>query len=93
MAQITGRQQQRDKWSIRSRSMGVWVLAALLASTCSGRAVAQSQDKPKGDSHITDQQAKQLFALVDELIKFSSDESGLAVKTPVKRQLTSTRRR
>ena len=89
MAQITGRQQRRDKWSTRGRSMGVWVLAALLASTCSGRAAAQSQDKPKGDSHITDQQAKQLFALVDELIKFSSDESGLTVKSPVKRQLTT----
>jgi len=89
LAQITGRQQRRDKWSTRGRSMGVWVLAALLASTCSGRAAAQSQDKPKGDSHITDQQAKQLFALVDELIKFSSDESGLTVKSPVKRQLTT----
>ena len=89
MAQITSRQQRTDKWSIRSRSTGVWVLAALLASTCSGRAAAQSQEKPKGDSHITDKQAQQLFALVDELIKFSSDESGLAVKTPVKRQLTT----
>ncbi len=89
MAQITGRQQRTDKWSVRSRSMGVWVLAALLASACGTRAVAQSQDKPKGDSHITEQQAQQLFALVDELIKFSSDESGLAIKTPVKRQLTT----
>jgi hypothetical protein len=89
LAQITGRQQLKHKWNTRSRSMGVWVLAALLASTCSAYGVAQSQEKPKGDSHISEQQAQQLFALVDELIKFSSDESGLAIKTPVKRQLTT----
>jgi hypothetical protein len=30
-----------------------------------------------------------LFALVDELMRFSSDETGLAIKSPVKRQLTT----
>lgn len=38
---------------------------------------------------ITPEQAQQLFALVDELIKFSSDESGLPVKSAVKRTLTT----
>ncbi|HZL52698.1 MAG TPA: hypothetical protein VFC37_17310, partial [Terracidiphilus sp.] len=38
---------------------------------------------------ITPEQAKQLFLLVDELIKFSSDETGLPVKNTVKRQLTT----
>jgi hypothetical protein len=38
---------------------------------------------------MTPAQAKQLFALVDELIKFSSDESGLPIKSTVKRQLTT----
>lgn len=43
----------------------------------------------KPDTHITPDQAKQLFALVDELIKFSSDETGLQVKSTVKRRLTT----
>jgi hypothetical protein len=38
---------------------------------------------------ITPEQAKQLFALVDVLIKFSSDETGLPIKSTVKRQLTT----
>ena len=38
---------------------------------------------------ITPEQAKQLFALVDVLIKFSSDETGLPIKDTVKRQLTT----
>jgi hypothetical protein len=50
---------------------------------------APNSDKPKPETHITPDQAKALFSLVDELLKFSSDESGLAVKSTVKRQLTS----
>ncbi|HZP07636.1 MAG TPA: hypothetical protein VFB43_22250 [Terracidiphilus sp.] len=46
-------------------------------------------DASSGASHITPEQAQQLFALVDELMKFSSDETGLPVKTTVKRQLTT----
>ena len=96
MAQITGRQQSTNRWSARNRRLGAWALATLL-STCAmalpamGSAQPQTpqQAKPKGDSHITEQQAKELFALVDELVKFSSDESGLPLKNPVKRQLTT----
>jgi hypothetical protein len=96
LAQITGRQQRTNKWSARKRRLGAWALATLL-STCAmalpamGSAQPQTpqQAKPKGDSHITEQQAKELFALVDELVKFSSDESGLPLKNPVKRQLTT----
>ncbi len=43
----------------------------------------------KAPSKITPDQARQLFALVDVLIKFSSDETGLPIKSTVKRQLTS----
>jgi hypothetical protein len=43
----------------------------------------------KGATHITPEQAKQLFALVDELMKFSSDETGLPIKSTVKRTLTT----
>lgn len=43
----------------------------------------------KPDTHITPEQAKQLFALVDELIQFSSQETGLPVKSTVKRRMTT----
>ena len=63
------------------------------SATPSGSA-AQAPGKPKGDSpapetHITPEQAKQLFGLVDQLIQFSSQETGLPVKSEVKRQLTT----
>jgi hypothetical protein len=53
----------------------------------------QSTPKPKssaqGQTQITPEQAQKLFALVDQLLKFSSDESGLPIKATVKRKLTS----
>lgn len=45
--------------------------------------------KPGGGTHITPEQAKQLFSLVDDLLQFSSQETGLPIKSTVKRQLTS----
>jgi hypothetical protein len=52
---------------------------------------AQSTPQPseKAPTHITPEQAKQLFALVDELLKFSSQETGLPIKSNVKRQITT----
>ncbi|HWE86164.1 MAG TPA: hypothetical protein VG267_14575 [Terracidiphilus sp.] len=47
------------------------------------------QKKPDGDTHITPDQAKELFALVDQLMQFSSEESGLPIKSTVKRQIRS----
>jgi hypothetical protein len=44
---------------------------------------------PQKAGKITPEQARQLFGLVDELIKFSSDETGLPIKSEVKRQITS----
>jgi hypothetical protein len=44
---------------------------------------------PRAAGKITPEQARQLFGLVDELIKFSSDETGLPIKSQVKRQITS----
>jgi hypothetical protein len=51
----------------------------------------QGKDQPssKPETHITPEQAKQLFALVDQLMQFSSQETGLPIKSQVKRQLTS----
>ncbi|HZB88230.1 MAG TPA: hypothetical protein VE291_06205 [Terracidiphilus sp.] len=46
-------------------------------------------DKAKPESRITPEQAQQLFALVDQLLKFDSDETGLPIKGTVKRQLTT----
>jgi len=43
----------------------------------------------KPETHITPEEAKQLFGLVDQLIKFSSQETGLPIKSEVKRQLTT----
>jgi len=43
----------------------------------------------KPETHMTPEQAQKLFALVDELLKFSSSETGLPVKSTVKRQLTT----
>lgn len=45
--------------------------------------------KPGAETHITPEQAKQLFALVDQLMQFSSQETGLPIKSEVKRRLTS----
>jgi hypothetical protein len=42
-----------------------------------------------GETHITPDQAKELFGLVDQLIKFSSQETGLPIKSDVKRQMTT----
>ncbi len=43
----------------------------------------------KAETLITPEQAKQLFSLVDELIQFSSQETGLPIKSTVKRRITS----
>ncbi len=46
-----------------------------------------STEAGKGETHITPDQAKQLFALVDQLMQFSSQETGLPIKSTVKRQI------
>jgi hypothetical protein len=45
--------------------------------------------KPKPETRITPDEAKQLFGMVDVLLKFSSQESGFPIKSEVKRQLTT----
>src|SRR5580692_10513217 len=80
----------------RTRYRGSWAaVLVLLASTAAWAgqparpSAAQSSPADKADTHITPEQAKQLFSLVDELIKFSSAETGLPIKSTVKRQITS----
>ena len=63
--------------------------APAAAPSSSQSAPAPPSASPKPPAAITPAQAKQLFSLVDELIKFSSDETGLPIKSTVKRQLTT----
>ncbi len=74
------------------------VVALALSLAMASAAVAQQSGSPsapsgpsgaKPDTHITPEQAQQLFSLVDELMKFSSQETGLPIKSAVKRQLTT----
>jgi hypothetical protein len=52
-----------------------------------GKQLPDAATKP--ETHITPEQAKLLFGLVDELLKFSSQETGLPIKSDVKRQMTT----
>jgi len=45
--------------------------------------------KPQAETHITPEQAKELFRSVDELLKFASDETALPIQHEVKRTLTN----
>jgi hypothetical protein len=56
-------------------------------ATAPGQAPGKSSGKP--ETHMSPQDAKQLFSLVDQLLKFSSDETGLPIKSEVKRQMTT----
>ncbi|MGA8741723.1 MAG: hypothetical protein WB561_11115 [Terracidiphilus sp.] len=63
-------------------------------TTPAGKQGAQAANKAKSgtdgaETHITPDEAKELFSLVDELLKFSSQESGFPIKSDVKRQLTT----
>jgi hypothetical protein len=73
---------------------------ALTAALCFAASIAPCQQPPaaaappasaapQAAGNITPEQARQLFGLVDKLIKFSSDETGLPIKSQVKRQITS----
>jgi len=86
--------------SKQQRMVRGWALAAAM---CLGTAIAPQAQlappqvvapqaqvaPPQADGKITPEQERQLLSLVDELIKFSSDETGLPIKSTVKRQVTS----
>ena len=54
-----------------------------------GDASATKPGPPKEDVKITPRQAEELFHSVDEILAFDSKTTGLAIKKPVKRRLTS----
>jgi hypothetical protein len=77
-----------------------WTLAAALCLAATTATGAQqpaatapqansSQTAEKAQTPITPEQARKLFSLVDELLQFSSQETGLPIKSTVKRQITS----
>ena len=79
--------------------VALWLMATCLLLGAAGNVLraedkagagnAQTPAAARGEKRITPAEAKKLFALVDELMKFSSDDTGLAIKAPVKRQLTT----
>jgi len=50
---------------------------------------SSKSSSPAPETRITPEEAKQLFGLVDQLLKFSSQETGLPIKSEVKRQITT----
>ncbi|HEV2214692.1 MAG TPA: hypothetical protein VGR64_05340 [Terracidiphilus sp.] len=62
--------------------------AAPQAST-GAQANPKTAQPPQKGTQISPEQAKQLFGMVDTLLKFASDDSGLPIKSEVKRQLTT----
>lgn len=91
-------QHAKPEWTRRaaaSMALGFLMVAAAGAQQAAPPATApQTSPAPAANSgqaatRITPEQARQLFGLVDELMKFSSGETGLPIKSTVKRQLTT----
>ncbi|MDR3752106.1 MAG: hypothetical protein P4K94_11545 [Terracidiphilus sp.] len=91
------KQQPRVGWAGRGWTLtaafclmaAIAALAQQPAATAPQQQPVQSAESGKAAALITPEQAKQLFSLVDELIKFSSDETGLPIKSTVKRRITT----
>lgn len=70
------------------------LVLAIAAGTCYGQAAkagdasTQKAGPPQG-THISPQQAKELFNSVDVILKFASDDSKLPIRHEVKRRLTT----
>ncbi|MGB6973574.1 MAG: hypothetical protein WBD67_02720 [Terracidiphilus sp.] len=84
------------------RVPGRWIATTLLAfcaalapaqeaapATPQAPAIPPAAQAQAPATPITPDQAKELFGMVDQLLKFASDESGLPIKSEVKRQLTT----
>lgn len=74
-------------------AMAVWLgvgACCAVAQPAGGTVQAPGTEvQPGKNTHITGEQAQKLFGMVDALLKFSSEETGLPVKHEVKRQLTT----
>ena len=77
------------------KSILVWLLLA--ASAWAQESQQQTQPPPpppqsaqeQPEHHITKQEAEDLFRAVDEILAFDSERTGMPIKHPVKRKLTS----
>jgi hypothetical protein len=67
----------------------VWAEEQLASPQVAAAQPPSDQGAPQTPHKITPEEAKQLFSVVDELIQFSSSETGLPIKSTVKRQITS----
>ncbi len=59
------------------------------SSSAAPSATAPAPQKNPAPALITPEQASKLFADVNQIMKFDSNDSGLPIKSPVKRQLTT----
>jgi hypothetical protein len=87
------------------RALFVFALAALFLSEVVAQTALQPTQPPSSNSQkqaesspspletaprkITSAEAQELFKSVDEILKFVSERTGLPIKSPVKRELTS----
>jgi hypothetical protein len=87
------------------RALFVFALAALFLSEVVAQTAPQPTQPPSSNSQkqaesspspletaprkITSAEAQELFKSVDEILKFVSERTGLPIKSPVKRELTS----
>ena len=62
---------------------------AASSSATAASATTAPAAQPAKETHISPQQAKELFRSVDQIMQFASQDSGLKVKHEVKRQLTT----
>ena len=77
--------------------MMIWkrlaVVLAISTGICAGQVAKPSDDGPQKpttpNTHISPQQAKELFNSVDVILKFASDDSKLPIHHEVKRRLTT----
>ena len=68
---------------------GVWVALLAVGSVVPLGAWAQADEKAKGEKVMTAEQAKELFASVDEIMAFAAKDTGLAGVPNVKRKLVT----
>jgi hypothetical protein len=69
--------------------VGVWVAVLAVGVIAPSGASAQPDQKAKAETVMTPEQAKELFASVDEIMAFAAKDTGLAGVPNVKRKLVT----
>src|SRR5260221_3816019 len=80
--------------SLRFLSLSLLFLAVSVAAQTATPAPQNKGDKSavsvsasKEDTHLSPAEAEELFKSMDEIMKFASDDSGLPIRSPIKREL------